>query len=104
MEELIAELASAFLSVELGVTPTPRPDHAHYLKNWLQVLQNDDRSIFTAASKASEATAYLHNLQHQRGELDQGVTTSAPGDTVPSSMSIRSGAPFPARFFEECAP
>jgi len=30
-EELVAELGSAFLSADLGLTPEPRPDHASYI-------------------------------------------------------------------------
>lgn len=59
MEELVAELGAAFLSAELGITVEPRPDHAQYLAHWLDVLKADKRAIFTAASKASEASAYL---------------------------------------------
>lgn len=62
MEELVAELGAAFLSAELGVSTEPRADHAQYLANWLQVLRNDKRAIFTAASAASNATAYLLGL------------------------------------------
>jgi antirestriction protein ArdC len=30
-EELVAELGSAFLCADLGITPEPRKDHAAYL-------------------------------------------------------------------------
>jgi antirestriction protein ArdC len=40
----------------------PRADHAPYLQNWLKVLRNDKRAIFTAASKAQEAVTYLQEL------------------------------------------
>ena len=63
MEELIAELGASFLCAELGVTNTIRPENVAYLANWLQVLKNDKRAIFTAASKASEAAAYLKSFQ-----------------------------------------
>lgn len=63
VEELIAELGSAFLSAELGLTPTPRADHGHYLAHWLKVLRSDKRAIFTAAAAASKAVAYLNGLQ-----------------------------------------
>ncbi len=63
VEELIAELASAFLCADLNVAPAPRPDHAHYLAHWLTILRADKRAIFTAASKAAQAAAYLHGLQ-----------------------------------------
>ncbi|MHC2338098.1 MULTISPECIES: ArdC family protein [unclassified Bradyrhizobium] len=62
MEELIAELGAAFLCSELNVWVEPRADHAQYLAHWLSVLRADKRAIFTAASKASEANAYLANL------------------------------------------
>lgn len=39
-EELVAELGAAFLCAELGVTQTPRDDHALYIKSWLQALRN----------------------------------------------------------------
>lgn len=64
-EELIAELGSAFLCADLGLTPEPRPDHASYIENWLSVLKNDKRAIFTAAGYAERAAAFLHGLQPQ---------------------------------------
>jgi len=67
MEELVAELASAFLSADLAITPEVREDHASYIANWLTVLKNDKRAIFTAASHASKAVDYLHHLQPQQG-------------------------------------
>ena len=61
-EELVAELGSAFLSADLGLTPEPRDDHASYIANWLAVLKNDQRAIFTAAAHAERACGYMHNL------------------------------------------
>jgi antirestriction protein ArdC len=63
MEELIAELGAAFLCADLHITAAPRADHAQYLASWLAVLKADKKAIFTAASKASEATAFLAALQ-----------------------------------------
>jgi antirestriction protein ArdC len=62
-EELVAEIASAFLCAELGITQDTRADHAQYLAHWLKLLKDDSRAIFTAAAKASEAVAYLKGLQ-----------------------------------------
>ena len=59
-EELIAELGAAFLCADLGLSSEPRADHASYLQNWLQVLRNDKRAIFTAASKAQVAVDWMH--------------------------------------------
>jgi antirestriction protein ArdC len=64
VEELVAELASAFLCADLEITPELRDDHASYLGHWLKVLKDDKRAIFTAASHASRAVDYLHSLQN----------------------------------------
>ena len=63
VEELIAELGSAFLCGDLGITPEPRADHACYIKNWLSILKSDKKAVFTAASKASQAANWLHHLE-----------------------------------------
>jgi antirestriction protein ArdC len=63
MEELVAELGAAFLCADLGITDDPRADHAQYLSTWLTVLKADKKAIFTAASKASEAAAFLATFQ-----------------------------------------
>ena len=62
-EELVAELSSAFLCAELDITPEVREDHAAYIGNWLKVLKNDKRAIFSAASHAQRAADYLNTLQ-----------------------------------------
>ena len=59
MEELVADLGAAFLCADLGIANEPRADHAQYLAHWLKVLKADKRAIFTAASKAAQATAFL---------------------------------------------
>lgn len=65
-EELVAELGAAFLCADLAITNLPRVDHAQYLAHWLRVLKADKRAIFTAASAATRAVAYLHNpLAHK---------------------------------------
>jgi antirestriction protein ArdC len=63
-EELVAEIGSAFLCAELGITQDVRADHAQYLVSWLQLLKGDPKAIFTAAARASEAVNYLNGLQH----------------------------------------
>jgi antirestriction protein ArdC len=63
MEELVAELGSAFLSADLALTPEARDDHAAYIGSWITVLKNDKRAIFSAASHAQRAADFLHGLQ-----------------------------------------
>lgn len=67
MEELVAELGSAFLSSDLGIAPDVRPDHSAYIASWLKVLKEDKRAIFTAAAHAQRAADFLNGLQqHQQ--------------------------------------
>jgi antirestriction protein ArdC len=68
MEELVAELGSAFLSADLELTPETRADHASYIASWIKVLKNDRRAIFTAASHAQRAADFLHGLQAAKME------------------------------------
>lgn len=62
-EELVAEMGAAFLCADLGITPEVREDHAAYLAHWLQVLKQDRRAIFTAATHAQRAADFLQGLQ-----------------------------------------
>ncbi len=56
-EELVAEMASAFVCATLGITPTVR--HTDYIGSWLEVLKEDNRAIFRAASHASKAADFI---------------------------------------------
>jgi antirestriction protein ArdC len=56
-EELVAEMGSAFLCAALGIEPSVR--HADYIGSWLEVLREDNRAIFRAASLASKAAEWL---------------------------------------------
>jgi antirestriction protein ArdC len=64
-EELVAELGSAFVCADLDLMPEPRADHASYIGNWLKVLKNDKRAIFTAAAHAERACGFLQRFQPQ---------------------------------------
>jgi antirestriction protein ArdC len=59
-EELVAELGAAFLCACLNITGELR--HADYIANWLELLKHDERAIFTASSKASQAADYLRSF------------------------------------------
>ena len=62
-EELVAELGAAFLCADLGLSLTPREDHAGYIAHWLEVLKNDKRFIVSAAAHAQRACEFMHGLQ-----------------------------------------
>ncbi len=65
-EELVAELAGAFLTAALGI-PNERTlnNAAAYLGHWLDVLRSDNRAIFTAATAASAAADYVLDFSRQ---------------------------------------
>jgi antirestriction protein ArdC len=69
MEELIAELGSAYTMAHLELELTPRQDHARYIDSWLRVLKSDKRAVFTAASKAQQAADYLKRQSSQSAEV-----------------------------------
>lgn len=67
-EELVAELGAAFLCAHLGVQGQLR--HADYIASWLDLLKDDPRAIFTAASKASQAAEFLRAFSEPKEEAE----------------------------------
>ena len=65
-EELVAELGSAFLCADLGLTPEVREDHAAYIAKSITLLKDEKRAIFSAAAHAQRAADDLHGLQPQQ--------------------------------------
>src|SRR5207253_9496902 len=58
-EELVAELAAAYIAASLGIETQPRADHAQYLASWLRVLRSDTRALYRAATAAQAAADFL---------------------------------------------
>lgn len=75
MEELVAELSSAFVCAQLGIDGELQ--HKDYVANWLKVLKDDNKAVFTAASKAQCVVDYLDKFQEQPGKSE---------DTEPASV------------------
>lgn len=65
-EELRAELASAFLCAELGISmPGTDEQHAAYVKSWVGALKNDYNEIFRAAADADKICNYLYDREKE---------------------------------------
>ncbi|MDX9689793.1 MAG: zincin-like metallopeptidase domain-containing protein, partial [Alphaproteobacteria bacterium] len=62
-EELVAEIGSAFLCADLGITPEVREDHAAYIDHWLKALKDDRKLIFSAAAHATRAVDFMKAKQ-----------------------------------------
>ena len=83
-EELVAELATAFVCASLGIIPTVR--HADYIGNWLQVLKEDARAIVKAASLASKASDFILQFQLQTAQSE------TRNQTQPETQNLLVGA------------
>jgi antirestriction protein ArdC len=81
-EELVAEMATAFVCASLGIVPTVR--HADYIGNWLQVLKEDAKAIVRAASLASKASDFI-------------LAFKAEAQTSPCWFALRSDPGFSSR-------
>lgn len=84
-EELVAEMASAFICASLSIVPTVR--HADYLGAWLDILREDNRAIFRAASQASKAADYLLAFQDNAASP---APEAAPADAMPGASLVPS--------------
>lgn len=68
-EECCVEILSGLVLADLGIAHHPRPDHAAYIASWLEVLKDDPKAIFTAASKAQRAADWMHAQQRKTDEM-----------------------------------
>lgn len=77
-EELVAELGSTFVAMELGIHRTGEleadenfKNHAAYLKGWLKALKSDTDYIFKAASQAGKAASYIIDRYNGKEEIEE---------------------------------
>jgi antirestriction protein ArdC len=70
-EECCVEILSGLVLADLGIAHHPRADHAAYIASWIEVLKDDPRAIFTAASKAQQAADWMHAQQPVSAEERQ---------------------------------
>ncbi|WP_303829382.1 ArdC family protein [Asticcacaulis taihuensis] len=87
-EELVAEITAAFTCARLGIAPTVR--HADYVGSWLQVLKNDTKAIFRAASAAAKAADMLMGFAPAQvtGSAPERVPAPALPDTMQAAAQL----------------
>ena len=61
LEELVAELTSAFCCAMVGLDNSVIDDAAAYIDGWLKVLKGNPKAIVTAASQAQKAADLISN-------------------------------------------
>ena len=76
-EELVAELGSAFLCADLGIASSPRADHARYIASWSELLTDEPRAVFDAATQAQQAAEFLHALHDRNAGTGQSAEAEA---------------------------
>lgn len=78
LEELIAEMGSAFLCQFSGILPNEIKNTVAYLDNWLSVLKNDKKFIVSASGQAQKATDYILNRadNETKGETNKSTDES----------------------------
>ena len=62
-EELVAEMGSAFLCAETGISPAVIENQASYIAGWLKKLRDDRKWVVLAAAQAQKASEYILNRQ-----------------------------------------
>jgi antirestriction protein ArdC len=78
MEELRAELASAFVASELGIS-ADIPHHASYIANWIKPLKDDKREIFRAAADAQRIASMVLGFHPEFAAQEEGENVAVPG-------------------------
>ena len=60
-EELVAEMAAAFLCGHAGITPTVIENQAAYVQGWLKTIKADKKLVISAAGQAQRAADWIRN-------------------------------------------
>jgi antirestriction protein ArdC len=80
IEELVAELGSAYLSSFVGILNTGIQNSAAYINGWLEKLKNDKRFMVQASGQAQRAVDFIINQPAPASdgteEIGQSVTES----------------------------
>jgi len=67
-EELVAEMAAAFLCGHTGIENVTIKNSAAYLQSWIRTLRGDRKLAIIAAAQAQKAANYILNRRSNYGE------------------------------------
>lgn len=114
-EELRAELASAFLAAESGISPVAAAgggpsaeadfenQHKAYLQHWAKILKSDKNEIFRAAKEAGEAADYVLAREHDLAQALETATVTLRQARVLEAACDEQGLTFLAGRIEAAA-
>ena len=74
MEELIAEMGSAYLSRFSQILPNEIKNTVAYLDNWLEVFKKDKRFLITASGHAQKAVDFILDMKTAEVKYETEVT------------------------------
>ena len=82
LEELVAEMGSAFLCAHAGIQQPVIENSASYISHWLQAFNNDRRMLIKAGTKAQAASDYIRNQPSDAEQPDEshGMTGEETGN------------------------
>jgi antirestriction protein ArdC len=58
-EELVAEMAAAFLCAHAGIAPATLENQAGYLAGWIKIIKEDKKLVIASASAAQKAADWI---------------------------------------------
>lgn len=83
-EELVAELTSVLFMAHCGLSTSPRPDHAQYVKSWLRAITDQPKALLAAMKMASDACAFL--LKTAEANMAPAAPTWAAPAGAPAAL------------------
>lgn len=97
-EELVAEMAAAFLCGDAGIEVNVE-HHAGYLASWLKVLNDDRKMIVQAAGQAQRAADLVLGRKYEKEEASSDASplvshsTRRKHEALRTAQRLRLGAP-----------
>ena len=69
-EELVAEIASMFISVETGIPQNQEhfDNHVAYVSSWISILKEDHNALFKAISDAEKAANFILKTERKQDD------------------------------------
>jgi antirestriction protein ArdC len=94
-EELVAEMAAAFLSAHAGIQPAVIENQASYLQGWLKRIKEDKKLVIMAAGQAQRAADWILGTRwsEREGKGNASEDLSAPETVEAGTTSRDNGSP-----------
>lgn len=94
-EELVAEITSCFMSVEVDAKQTPQhtANHKAYIQSWIEVIQEKPETLVKAIADAQRAASYMDYkaelITEEEYNMTQSNAISVPAKNVSDAETWR---------------